>query len=125
MLERLQLIYQKLLTQSAMVYHSKLRAYGCKDSANRLIQSYLSDRFQRVRSNWIFSEWLPVHCGVPQASLLGPLFNIFVNDVNWLAFSRSVSMPTIQRNLPLLNLQCCSRIHSKSRYYETDAVIHR
>ena len=30
---------------------AKLRAYGCKDSAIRLIQAYLSDHFHRVILN--------------------------------------------------------------------------
>ena len=57
---------------------AKLRAYGRQDSANRLIQSYFTDRFQKVKCNGSSSDWLPVRCGVSQGSLLGPLFSIFL-----------------------------------------------
>ena len=57
---------------------AKLRAYGRQDSANRLIQSYFTDRFQKVKCNGSSSDWLPVRCGVSQGSLLGPLFSLFL-----------------------------------------------
>ena len=72
---------------------ARLKAYGNHDSAIKLIQSYLSGRFQRVKCNGKVSDWLPLCCGAPQGSLLGPLFfNIFVNDVNYSAGSSSLRL---------------------------------
>ena len=52
----------------------ELKSMGVSDSLLKLIQSFLSDRFQRVLLNGQTSEWLPVKAGVPQGSILGPLF---------------------------------------------------
>ena len=61
---------------------AKLSAHGFSFNAIKFIQSYSSERFQRVNINSDFSEWCKILLGVPQGSILGSLlFNIFINDI--------------------------------------------
>ena len=60
----------------------KLYAYGVRDVDLKLLESYLSDRYQYVVYANQKSETLSITCGVPQGSLLGPmLFIIYMNDL--------------------------------------------
>ena len=59
-----------------------LYAYGIRGPALKLLKSYLSDRTQYVIYDGIQSTTLPISCGVPQGSILGPLlFIITMNDI--------------------------------------------
>ena len=60
----------------------KLYAYGVRDVALKLLEGYVSDRYQCVVYDNQKSETLSITCGVPQGSILGPLlFIIYMNDL--------------------------------------------
>ena len=61
---------------------AKLNAYGFRLSALKLMQSYLSERKQRIKINQAYSSWEAILFGVSQVSILGSiLLNIFLSDL--------------------------------------------
>ena len=60
----------------------KLNHYGIKDNAFKLLKSYLTDRQQFAVFNNHNSQTSIIKTGVPQGSILGPLFfSICINDL--------------------------------------------
>ena len=53
---------------------NKIKVHGIGSFVANWIESWLSDRYQRVILDGYMSDWLPVISGVPQGSVFGPYF---------------------------------------------------
>ena len=91
-------------TLSFDIIIGKLRNYGVADVELRLLISYLTNRKQYVVYNSHESDITEIKAGVPQGSILGPLFfSILINDLinisNKLKFLMYADDTTIYFNL--------------------------
>ena len=60
----------------------KLKCMGINGHFLKLPESFLSNRYQHVVLNGQESSWADIKTGVPQGSILDPLFFlIYINDI--------------------------------------------
>ncbi|CAB4035505.1 RNA-directed DNA polymerase from mobile element jockey-like, partial [Paramuricea clavata] len=99
-----------------------LEIYGVKGDALALLKSYLINRTQKCQVNGTISSERLIKCGVPQGSILGPLFfllyindlpqclsktkpRLFVDDTNLTAAGESINDIEVAMNSDLENLR--------------------
>ena len=59
----------------------KIKHYGISGMTLAWISDFLIGRTQRLVVDGSYSEWSTVHWGVPQGTVLGPLFLLYINNL--------------------------------------------
>ena len=83
---RVQLLNRRSEERDISIDNGKVTAlttwYGISGTALSWFTSYLTDRRQAIKIGNCFSNMLPTSCGVPQGSVLGPLFTLYTTPLS-------------------------------------------
>ena len=115
----------------------KLEYYGISGVANKLIRSYLEDRYQRVQiksdhSYTQYSDWKKLKRGIPQGSILGPLLflyntndlpNTIIQVLQPTLFVDDISLTCTQMSRETLNEEDCENaLVEVNRWFQTNSL---
>ena len=110
---------------------AKPKAYGVGEGSCALLKNYLLGRQQRVKIGDTSSSWAGTRRGVPQGSVLGPMFfNIFINDLfkhvkyaklNAYADDHQIYSSSLE---PLALEECiCQEVNVANQWYKNNGMI--
>jgi hypothetical protein len=71
-------LFRKSLCVDHNILMNKINYYGVNGVIFSLIKSYLENIYQKVKFNNKLSKWRKINKGVPQGSILGPLFFLYI-----------------------------------------------
>ena len=105
----------------------KLTKLNFGPNSVKLLGNYLTNRTQRVKVNGLFSDWIELHRGVPQGTILGPLcFLIYVNDmisevdesVELIQYADDTTILCAAKNINTVTNSLEKNISKLSKYFE-------
>ena len=109
----------------------KLFHYGFGNNALKLIESYFSDRQQQTKVGKCTSLFAPISLGVPQGSVLGPLFFLlFINDLAFylddafkcIMFADDTTLYKSGENMSALISKFSADIHALQEWCESNRI---
>ena len=107
-----------------------MNTYGIRGIAHSCFKSYLSDRNQFVVFKSHYSQKLPIACGVPQGSILGPLlFLIYINDIvntssllSYILFADDTNLFFSHKNLNTLKLTLNVELNKVTQWFKCNKL---
>ena len=107
----------------------KLDHYGFRGHCQDFIKSYLSDRIQFTKVNGRESSKMNIQYGVPQGSILGPLFFLlYVNDIQYSTdrdmtlFADDTGIFIVENSVELLLAKAKSTLKEVHEWYKTNKL---
>ena len=126
--------YTRLLIVPIIRYFlKKIQFNGIRSKMEMLIQSYLTNRHQKVISSNVSLTWKKVQCGVLQGSILGPLlFLICVNDLpsiisknnhTMLLYTYDTSLVITESSSTALKQQATSLLNDINSWFKSNFLL--